>query len=257
MAKLLASAGRLGGRQRLPDTPRRLRLRRRVRRRAQVPRDAPLHDRPDQQQPGARLRRPARARHAAQLLAVDLKLTTARLELVAATVDHLGAELTNRPQFAAMLDARVSEPWPPPLNDEDSANWAIAYLQDHPDAVGWSMWYFVLLDDGRRTAIGNGGFKGRPDAEGTTEIGYSIVEAHQRHGYASEAVAALIAWAFQHPRHHARGCRDLPGVSRFHRCYGKERSAISRPGLRGARHPVRHYAPGIRAPADENAKWRR
>jgi ribosomal-protein-alanine N-acetyltransferase len=129
---------------------------------------------------------------------VDLKLTTVRLELVASTVDHLRAELTDRPQFAAMLEARVPKPWPPPLNDEDSANWAIAYLQDHPDAVGWSMWYFILLDEGLRTAIGNGGFKGRPDPHGTAEIGYSVVEAYQRHGYASEAVAALISWAFQH-----------------------------------------------------------
>ena len=42
MAKLLAVGGRVGGGQRLPGHPRRLRLRRGVRRRAQVPRDAPV-----------------------------------------------------------------------------------------------------------------------------------------------------------------------------------------------------------------------
>ena len=51
MAKFLASGGLLAGRQRLPRHPRRLRLRRRLRHRAQVPRDAAVHDRADLQQP--------------------------------------------------------------------------------------------------------------------------------------------------------------------------------------------------------------
>src|SRR5207248_3895360 len=60
--------GLLGGRQRLPRRPRRLRLRGRVRRGAQVPRDPAVQDRADQQQPGARLPGPARPRHAEELL---------------------------------------------------------------------------------------------------------------------------------------------------------------------------------------------
>ena len=129
---------------------------------------------------------------------MNLSLRTERLELIAATVEHLQAELRDRDRFAAMLDARIPDPWPPPLNDEDSANWAIEYLQGHPDDVGWSMWYFVLVDGHERTAIGNGGFKGLPDAVGTAEVGYSVVEAYQRRGYGSEATSALIAWAFAH-----------------------------------------------------------
>ena len=39
------------------------------------------------------------------------------------------------------------------------------------------------------------GLKGPPDAEGLVEIGYSVLETHQRRGYATEAVRALIAWA--------------------------------------------------------------
>ena len=49
-----------------------------VRRRAQVPRDAPLPGRADQQQPGAGLRRPARAGHAAVVLTHDYRLGLAR-----------------------------------------------------------------------------------------------------------------------------------------------------------------------------------
>ena len=61
--------GGLGRRQRVPGYARRLRLRRRVRRRAQVPRDAAVHRGADQQQPGAGVRRPARAGDAALVLA--------------------------------------------------------------------------------------------------------------------------------------------------------------------------------------------
>ena len=64
MAKYLASEAAIRGGQRLHRLPRRLRLRGGVRHRAQVPRVAPLPGRADQQQPGHRLRRGARPRHA-------------------------------------------------------------------------------------------------------------------------------------------------------------------------------------------------
>jgi ribosomal-protein-alanine N-acetyltransferase len=43
------------------------------------------------------------------------------------------------------------------------------------------------------------GFKGYPNTEGSTEIGYGIDTAYQNKGYMSEAVQALIDWAFTHP----------------------------------------------------------
>ena len=129
---------------------------------------------------------------------MNLRLRTPRLELIAATVEHLQAELSDRVRFAALINARVPDEWPPPLNDDDSLKWFLAFLRDNPGAVGWGMWYFVLEDASGRIVIGNGGLKGTPDADGSVEIGYSVIEVHQRKGYASEAVAALIAWAFDH-----------------------------------------------------------
>ena len=43
------------------------------------------------------------------------------------------------------------------------------------------------------------GFKGYPNAEGATEIGYGIAPAHQNKGYMTESVKAMIEWAFNHP----------------------------------------------------------
>ena len=46
--------------------------------------------------------------------------------------------------------------------------------------------------------VGLCGFKGRPDAAGSVEIGYSILGCYQRCGYATEAVGRLVGWAFSH-----------------------------------------------------------
>lgn len=77
--------------------------------------------------------------------------------------------------------------------------WFTEYVEANPDAVGWAAWYFLLKGPGGAlTAVGNGGFKGVPDSSGTVEIGYSILESHQRRGLAPEAVGALVDWAFSH-----------------------------------------------------------
>jgi hypothetical protein len=68
MAKYSGRGGGVGRGQCLHRRPRRLRLCRGVRRRAQVPRGAPLQDGAHQQQPGDGLRRRARPRHAALVL---------------------------------------------------------------------------------------------------------------------------------------------------------------------------------------------
>jgi len=62
----------------------------------------------------------------------------------------------------------------------------------------WFTYWLIVI---REENIGAGmlGFKGYPNAEGATEIGYGIDPAYQNKGYMSEAVQALIGWAFAHP----------------------------------------------------------
>jgi RimJ/RimL family protein N-acetyltransferase len=49
-----------------------------------------------------------------------------------------------------------------------------------------------------RTVIGDIGFHTAPSL-GSVEIGYGIVPAHRGHGYVTEAVNALTAWALAQP----------------------------------------------------------
>ena len=128
-----------------------------------------------------------------------LCLRTSRLDLVAVTGPLARAETRGRDALGAALGATVPPAWPPPLNDEVSLAWILGLVEADPEIGGWSAWYFLLRENGQRTAIGNGGFKGRPGSDGTVEIGYSILERHHRQGFAPEAAAALVDWAFTHP----------------------------------------------------------
>ena len=130
-----------------------------------------------------------------------LRLQTARLTLVAGTLELARAETHDRRELAALLGVPSPNNWPPPLNDENSLAWFLRRLEEDPTIVGWATWYFLRggSEDQLPILIGNGGFFGRPGADGTVEIGYSILPAHQRRGYAPEAVAALVNWAFTTP----------------------------------------------------------
>jgi ribosomal-protein-alanine N-acetyltransferase len=129
----------------------------------------------------------------------SILLKTRRLLLRSATPEIAAADLGNRSEFSRLLAAHIPEDWPPPLNDDNSKAFTLSCLEKNPDAAGWSTWYFLLPGEmnGKSQAIGIGGFREKP-SQGTVEVGYSILPAYQRLGFASEAVSALIDWAFSH-----------------------------------------------------------
>jgi Acetyltransferases, including N-acetylases of ribosomal proteins len=129
-----------------------------------------------------------------------ITINSERLTLVAATMETAEAELNDRNLLEPLTGVKFPYNWPPPLNDEDSMKWFYDYLCTYPGSEGWVAWYYCLkMADNTLLAIGSGGFKGKPDENGVVEIGYSIMEEHQRKGYASEAVKALTRWAFGFP----------------------------------------------------------
>jgi RimJ/RimL family protein N-acetyltransferase len=142
----------------------------------------------------------------------SILLKTRRLLLRSATPELAAADLRSRSDFSRLLNAHIPENWPPPLNDDNSKTFTLTYLEENPDAAGWSAWYFLLPgSDGNSQAVGIGGFKGRP-SRGVVEVGYSIMHAHQRLGLASEAVAVLVDWAFSHPDVELVTAETLPSL---------------------------------------------
>lgn len=55
---------------------------------------------------------------------------------------------------------------------------------------------FTLIDRSTDGVIGSCGFKGPPDEDGVVEIAYGVAPGQQNRGFATEAAAALVAFAF-------------------------------------------------------------
>ena len=132
----------------------------------------------------------------------NLKLKTERLELVAGTPELFRVRVEDREFLSRKLGARVPDSWPPPLYDQDAMDWMAKYFAENAGEGAWTF-YFIILparEGAERTVVGGAGFKGQPSADGTVEIGYSMLPEFQRAGYATEAAGALVRWAFTQPQ---------------------------------------------------------
>jgi len=69
---------------------------------------------------------------------------------------------------------------------------------------------FAVVERETETVIGTAAFKGPPDADGVVEIAYGIVPAKEKHGFATEAAAALVAFAFDEPAVRTIRAHTLP-----------------------------------------------
>jgi [ribosomal protein S5]-alanine N-acetyltransferase len=57
----------------------------------------------------------------------------------------------------------------------------------------------VIVERSSNAVIGSVNLKGPPDEHGDVEIGWGLHESARGKGYATEAAAAVIQWAFQQP----------------------------------------------------------
>lgn len=62
----------------------------------------------------------------------------------------------------------------------------------------WHTYWLIVIAE-ESYGAGLAGFKGYPGSRGEVEIGYGIDPAYQGKGYMTEAVRALIDWAFREP----------------------------------------------------------
>ncbi len=130
-----------------------------------------------------------------------LTLATARLDVVAATLDHIHAELESPERLAALLQADIDAGWPPGEYDRGAQEFFRDRLREGgPETVGWYTWYAIRRGGPQRALVGAAGFLGPPSEEGDAEIGFSIMPAWRGQGYATELVGMLLTWAFDDPR---------------------------------------------------------
>jgi RimJ/RimL family protein N-acetyltransferase len=119
-------------------------------------------------------------------------LSADRLDMIPFTADFVDALLSgDRTRLVELVGAEFPQPVCPPLMAD-----ALPFMRDRlraePEEVGWWGWLAVLRST--REAVGSAGLGGKPDADGVVLMGYSIYPQFEGHGYATEAVRALLAW---------------------------------------------------------------
>ena len=132
------------------------------------------------------------------MLVPILSIDSSRLSLVAATLGHLEAELAGPLSLAALLGAEVPASWPPGEYDRNAQEYFQGRLAAaSPADAGWFSWYAIATEPpfASPTLVAAAGFLGPPDADGTVEIGYSVIPEATGRGFATEAVRALWTWA--------------------------------------------------------------
>lgn len=127
-----------------------------------------------------------------------MKITTARLILSDLALEQLELMVNDPEALEAQLGFPISRPMLEGpvqralrmkierMREEDIIN--------HP----WSTYWLIVISEPLFGA-GMVGFKGVPDLEGSVEVGYGIDPTCQGKGYMTEALRAMLVWAFSQP----------------------------------------------------------
>ncbi|MDB9309455.1 GNAT family N-acetyltransferase [Aphanizomenon sp. CS-733/32] len=125
-------------------------------------------------------------------------MTTSRLKIFPCSLEVSQAAVSkDKLQVEKLLGANVPDDW----FAADVLDFLPIYaqmLQDNPNQIGWGVWLIILIDNS--TLIGDLGFGGKPDEQGTVEMGYEVLSAYRHQGYAFEAVQALVNFAITDPK---------------------------------------------------------
>jgi len=125
----------------------------------------------------------------------DEPVRTERLRLTPLSAEAIGAMLAgDAPRLEAVTGARFASPAPPPYM-ADALPVVLQRLRARPGDISWWNWLIVRQDTGE--AVGSVAFGGPPDPAGTLLLGYAIYDGFAGQGYATEAVRAMIDWAFR------------------------------------------------------------
>jgi ribosomal-protein-alanine N-acetyltransferase len=129
---------------------------------------------------------------------IETLVHTERLELAPLSLEAIEALLQgDAARLRELTGATFPRPVAPPPYRAEALPVVRDRLRAQPDEAPW--WNWVIVERGTRRAIGSVAFGGEPDASGSVLIGYAMYPAFEGLGYATEAVRAMIGWAFHQP----------------------------------------------------------
>lgn len=104
--------------------------------------------------------------------------------------------------YAVLGDSDITEHYPYTFDEARVKNWIVRNMERY-QKDGFGLWAVILKETGEM--IGDCGITLQNiHGQMLPEVGYHIRKDHQRRGFASEAAAACIRWAFEN--------HDFPAV---------------------------------------------
>ena len=116
-------------------------------------------------------------------------IQTKRLTLIPVTKDIIKYEINNGKIPDALSGIYIPENWP---HESVTIDVNIIFQALLEQKRLYNFYWIDNLDKENRTLIGSGGFIVHDN--GSFELGYSILKQYENHGYATEAVEALLRW---------------------------------------------------------------
>lgn len=127
---------------------------------------------------------------------MEIRVRTERLDLAPLTLEEIEALLAgDGTRLRELTGVLFPRPAAPPPYMTDPLPEVLERLRARPAEAPW--WNWLVFERETSRAAGSVSFGGPPDESGAVLIGYAMYEQFEGHGYATEAVKAMIAWAFQ------------------------------------------------------------
>ena len=127
---------------------------------------------------------------------MEVQVHTERLDIAPLALDEIDALIDNDGgRLRELTGVLFPRPAAPPPYMADPLPEVREHLSARPDDAPW--WNWLMFERETMRAVGLVAFGGPPDEAGAVLIGYAVYEQYEGHGYATEAVKAMIAWAFQ------------------------------------------------------------
>lgn len=120
-------------------------------------------------------------------------IKTQRLILIPITIKLMDC-FSDRIIFVQNDTFTLHQGWPTP-DTYDIMPIVKAALERQGGPTGFEFW--MIVDHESQMVIGDIGFHGPPDEEGSVEIGFGLVEDYRGRGYGFEALCALFDWLKQ------------------------------------------------------------
>jgi len=123
-----------------------------------------------------------------------MTITTDRLELIPLTIEDLEDACCDQ-EKVFLRYGFIGKSQPTTAEMQSIYRLKIMHMEQDPANQLFST-YFWIKDRKTQQYLGELGFKGFQESFFSVEIGYGMVEAFRGKGYMTEAVYALVQWAF-------------------------------------------------------------